>query len=150
MNVSTFRDRLRIIVRSIDESLNISESIYKFKHITPIINEVIEMAHTFSNPMGKVYVVISGISIGEARLRIMSLLRVVDKSVAITEDLSKLLQEGLVKTSRAMGTFTRGKTVRVSDKTKDVKLHDKSKTGRLADRIKNIKVFKRRRGVRGV
>ena len=74
----------------------------------------------------------------------------IDNTVNIAASLAEVLQEGLVKTSRAMGTFARGRTVRVSDKTKDVKLHDKSKIGRLADRVKNIKLFKRRRGARGV
>ena len=130
--------------------MNIAESIFKFKHIIPKINEGVSLATSFYFPMGKVYVISTIISIGETRLGIRSLKRMINNTINIAETLASNLQEGLVKTSRAMGTFARGRTVRVSDKTKDVKLHDKSKTGRLADRIKNIKLFKRRRGVRGV
>jgi len=134
----------------VGESINIAESIFKFKHIIPKINEGISLASSFYFPMGKVYVVINSMSIGEVRLGVMSLKRMINNTMNVVETLASNLQEGLVKTSRTMGTFARGRTVKVSDKTKDVKLHDKSKIGRLADRVRNIKLFKRGRGVRGV
>ena len=150
VSVQSFRERLRTIIKAVGESMNIAESIFKFKHIIPKINEGISLATSFYFPMGKVYVVINNMSIGEIRLRVRSLKRMINNTVNIAETLASNLQEGLVKTTRTVGTFVKGKTVRVSDKTKDVKLEDKSNIVKLADRIKNIKLFKRGKGVRGV
>ena len=86
----------------------------------------------------------------EVFTKIAGLVKSVNRTISIVENLTKNLQYGLVKQSRTGRIFGRGKTVKVSDKTKDVKLTDKSKIGKLVDKVKNIKLFKRGRGVKGV
>jgi hypothetical protein len=148
VSVQSFRERLRTILKTISESVNISEGF--IKRWVKYVSETVEISSLTVPVLGRVKIIATVISIGEVKLAVRALTRMIDNTVNIAEGLAEVLQEGLVKTSRAMGTFARGRTVKVSDRTKDVKLHDKSKIGRLADRVRNIKLFKRGRGVRGV
>jgi hypothetical protein len=130
MSVQSFRERIRALVKMLDESVSIGEGFNK--RWSKYVGETVSTTESIFRKRVIIPIVNEVLSIIDSTKTFAGYIRYANEAVSIVENLTKNLQYGLVKKSASVGT------------------HARSKVGRLYDRAKNINLFKRGKGVRGV
>ena len=94
-------------VKYVGETVSSTESIFRKRAITPIVNEVIAITESMKTFAGYI--------------------RYANEVVAAVENITKNLQYGLVKKSAGVGTHARSKVGRLYDRAKNINLFKRGK-----------------------
>jgi hypothetical protein len=118
------------------------------KHITPKVNEIIQLSTTVDTAMGKVYVIIESISIQTFRNKIRTLLKILNENVNVSDVLVKKLQDGLVRITRTLKTNRRNTSSKTHDKSQSTRIN-RSGSEKVTDKDKDVKTYKRDNSIKG-
>ena len=129
---------MRAIFRTINDSLSISETLFKFKHIIPKVNEVVQIASQYQLKFVIIQVFNEVVSVQTFKGTARGLVKIVSEGISIIHGFFLKLQYGLVTQGQNMATFWTSESEEVSDSTQSVGTGISSESEETTDSSQSI------------